>query len=64
LGVTAKRAAVLGDGASGNLVDPGPEALFLAQAGKAPLHAHKDILQNVVDIGLCHPSGNERAQPR
>ena len=44
-------AAVLGDGAARNLVDPRPEALVVAQVAQTSLHSQKHILQHVVDLG-------------
>jgi hypothetical protein len=57
------RAAVIGDGAARDLVEPRAESLVVAQIGEPALHAHEHVLQHVVDVDRVDATRDERAQP-
>jgi hypothetical protein len=58
-------ALVVDDGAPSDLVDPGPEALLVAESCEPALHAEEDVLYDVVDVDLrAHAARDERPQLR
>jgi hypothetical protein len=52
------------DGASGDLVDPRPEPLVVAQRREATLDAEEDLLNDIIHVGLAYPLRHERTQLR
>jgi len=54
---------VIGDGAPGHLVDPGPEALVVAKSGQPALHPQENILDDVIDVRVgAHAASDERSE--
>src|SRR5204863_128110 len=57
--VTGPSAPLIGDCAARDLVDPGAEALVLAEAWQAALDAEEYVLEHVIDIKKGHAPRNE-----